>query len=297
MKIFVATVLMTSATIASPVAAQQVQLMSFNGAEPGVVLNVGPSPRGEASPAPEPALEDTVADDFGRIGAPVVQDANYVVEASRIDVPMWMRSGVPTGRLTSSLMASLPTVAGNCAAPIYRPRGDLPASTEQRRAALFPLIAAIACEQNIPVGLFDALVAQESRYNRTALSPKGAVGLSQLMPDTARYLGVTNPWDVVQNLRGGAKYLREHLDEFGRVDLALAAYNAGPGRVRQRRAVPRILETLNYVATITSAWSGATRQVELVRADLPSIRPSAVRNPFRQAAVLAYTSPSTANPM
>ena len=119
------------------------------------------------------------------------------------------------------------------------------------------------------------------------------MGLAQLMPGTARYLGVSDPWDVVQNLRGGAKYLREQLDEFGRVDLALAAYNAGPGRVRQRRAVPRILETLNYVATITSAWSGATRQVELVRADQPSV----VRNPFRQAAVLAYTSPSTANPM
>ncbi|WP_228244172.1 lytic transglycosylase domain-containing protein [Porphyrobacter sp. GA68] len=293
MKISFATVLLASAVIAAPVSAQQVQLMNFDGAESGVVLNVGPSSRTEVPPASVQSLENALATDFGAIGAPVLQDTNYVVEPSRIDVPLWMRSGVPTGRMTIPSVGSLGSVAGNCAQPVYRPRGDLAATTEQRRAALFPLIAAIACEQNIPVGLFDALVAQESRYNRTALSPVGAMGLAQLMPGTARYLGVTNPWDVVQNLRGGAKYLREQLDEFGRVDLALAAYNAGPGRVRQRRAVPRILETLNYVATITSAWSGATRQVELVRADQPSV----VRNPFRQAAVLAYTSPSTANPM
>ena len=76
----------------------------------------------------------------------------------------------------------------------------------------------------------DALVIQESRYNPTAISPKGAFGLGQLMPGTARQLGVDR-YSLDGNLRGAARYLSWQLREFGRVDLALAAYNAGPGRV------------------------------------------------------------------
>src|SRR3546814_5212618 len=75
-------------------------------------------------------------------------------------------------------------------------------------------------------GLIDALIMQESRYNPSALSPKGAFGLGQLMPATARQLGVDR-YDLMQNLTGTAMYLAQQLDEFGRVDFALAAYNAG----------------------------------------------------------------------
>jgi soluble lytic murein transglycosylase-like protein len=107
-----------------------------------------------------------------------------------------------------------------------------------------------ACEAGVPVNLLDALLTQESRYNPIAISPKGASGIAQLMPGRARQLGVRNVWDPVENMRGGARYLRALLDEFGRFDLALAAYNAGEGRVRSAGGIPRIRETVNYVAGI-----------------------------------------------
>ena len=107
----------------------------------------------------------------------------------------------------------------------------------------------IANANEISPYLLEAVVWQESRWNPSARSRVGAIGLAQLMPGTARDLGV-DPSDPIQNLSGGARYLRQQLDEFGSVRLALAAYNAGPGRVRRLGRVPRIPETLNYVATI-----------------------------------------------
>jgi soluble lytic murein transglycosylase-like protein len=107
-----------------------------------------------------------------------------------------------------------------------------------------------AAAANISPTLLAALVWQESRWNPQAVSPKGAMGLAQLMPATARYLGV-NPADPVANLHGGARYLRQLLDQFdGNVEKALAAYNAGPGRVRSAGGIPAIAETRNYVTSI-----------------------------------------------
>jgi soluble lytic murein transglycosylase-like protein len=97
------------------------------------------------------------------------------------------------------------------------------------------------------------MIIRESRYNAAIFSPKNAFGLTQLMPGTAAGLGV-NRYDVEQNLRGGARYLREQLDRFGHYHLALAAYNAGPGRVRNG-SVPRIAETQAYVSSILLNWS------------------------------------------
>ena len=280
----------------SPAMAQQVQMMNFGPSADDIVLHVG-RPDSVAIPdTVDTGREDALAADFGQIGiVPSGEIApDFIGPKSQIDVPLWMRTGFASGSPSAASLGSYQPYDGPCSTLPYRPRRDLGFAAEQRRATLYPLISSIACEHGLPVGLFDALIAQESRYQLNALSPVGAMGLAQLMPGTARYLGVKNPWDVVQNLRGGARYLREQLDEFGRVDLALAAYNAGPGRVRARRQVPRIRETINYVATITAAWSGSvSREVELVRADTPTLP----RNPFRQAAVLAYTSPSTPNPM
>ncbi len=107
--------------------------------------------------------------------------------------------------------------------------------------------------------LLEALVWQESRWRSNALSPKGAVGLTQLMPGTATLLGV-NPHDPVANLDGGARYLRQMLDKFGG-DLvkALAAYNAGPERVARVGGVPAIRETQAYVAAILARLNGRSR--------------------------------------
>jgi transglycosylase-like protein with SLT domain len=97
--------------------------------------------------------------------------------------------------------------------------------------------------------LFRALVEAESSYNPTALSPKGAYGLGQLMPDTARSLGV-DPRDPSQNLDGAARYLLAQLATFKDIDLALAAYNAGPHRVLEYSGIPPFSETRDYIARI-----------------------------------------------
>ena len=101
--------------------------------------------------------------------------------------------------------------------------------------------------------VFVELVRAESAFNPRALSPKGAQGLGQLMPDTARALGVRDPWDPEQNLDGAARYFAAQLDRFGDVHLALAAYNAGPHRVVQYGGMPPYRETRAYVARITAA--------------------------------------------
>lgn len=110
----------------------------------------------------------------------------------------------------------------------------------------------IADEEGIDPELFQRLVQQESSWNPYARSSKGATGLAQLMPATAKGLGVTNINDPEQNLRGGAVYLRQMLDRFGDVDKALAAYNAGPGRVERAGGVPNIPETTNYINKIVN---------------------------------------------
>lgn len=104
-----------------------------------------------------------------------------------------------------------------------------------------------------------AVIRQESGGNPTAVSPKGAMGLMQLMPDTAALMGVTNPFDVEQNIAGGIKYLESCLRRFdGEVDLALAAYNAGPENVVKYQGCPPFPETCHYVAAVLQNYSGTS---------------------------------------
>lgn len=106
-----------------------------------------------------------------------------------------------------------------------------------------------AANAGIDPRLLAAMVWQESRFQADAVSKSGAVGLAQLMPATAAGLDV-DPWDAQQNLDGGARYLAWTIKEFGSVELGLAAYNAGPGRVREAGGIPNISETQAYVPRV-----------------------------------------------
>ena len=117
-----------------------------------------------------------------------------------------------------------------------------------------PLIRQAEARYSLPPRLLLALVWQESRFNPMAISPAGAAGLAQLMPGTARQLGVSNRHDPVQNIDGGARYLKQMLDRFGAIHLALAAYNAGPGAVSRAGGIPKNRETPGYVKSVIARW-------------------------------------------
>ncbi len=124
----------------------------------------------------------------------------------------------------------------------------------QRRLA--PLVAETARTYDLEEPLLHALISTESGYDPRAVSPKGAVGLMQLMPDTARRYGATNLNDPAQNLRAGARYLRDLLRQFdNNLQLALAAYNAGEGAVlRHGRRIPPYRETIQYVPRVLALY-------------------------------------------
>ncbi len=116
-----------------------------------------------------------------------------------------------------------------------------------------PIINSLAAEYGVDKSLVKAVIHAESGYNPNAISPKGASGLMQLMPKTARDLKVCNTFDPQDNIRGGVRYLRFLLDTFkGDIPLALAAYNAGLSKVSKYGGIPPYEETRNYVARVLS---------------------------------------------
>lgn len=134
-----------------------------------------------------------------------------------------------------------------------KPKG-LAEPNDFRRAAYLPHVYAAEARFGLPAGLLDALIWTESRYNPFAISRAGAAGLGQLMPGTAKELGVSNRFDPLANLAGAARYLRQMLDRFGTVHMALAAYNAGPGAVERAGGIPLNAETPGYVREVLRKW-------------------------------------------
>ena len=180
--------------------------------------------------------------------APAVR---YPSGPSFIRVPVWMRVRSAT---TSSVGFTPQSASPFCSSDAYVPSGLLKSKGEARRRLLYPYVLQEACRSGVPIGLLDALIIQESGYDPAARSRVGAYGLGQLMPGTARDLGV-NSYKITDNLRGAALYLRMQLNEFGSPHLALAAYNAGPHRVRRSQGVPNIAETRGYVTSVLKNWS------------------------------------------
>ena len=130
-----------------------------------------------------------------------------------------------------------------------------PATLDEAHEPFEPLVQEYAARHGLRPGLVRAVIQVESGFNPGATSPKGAMGLMQLMPATARALGVHRPYDPTENIRGGTAYLRQLLDRYGGDEvLALAAYNAGSGTVdRYGGQVPPYRETQDYVRKVDSA--------------------------------------------
>ncbi len=136
-------------------------------------------------------------------------------------------------------------------------RGSASSQLAAPKGTIADMIDLYARDRGLSPRLVQAVIQVESAYNPRARSSKGAMGLMQLMPDTARQLRVPDPYDPAQNIRGGTLYLRRQLDRFsGDLSLALAAYNAGPGAVAQYGGVPPYPETRNYVRKVLSLYRG-----------------------------------------
>lgn len=225
---------------------------------------------------------------------------------SNLVIPRWMQGrrvslqampGIPLGFESGFKLGAFE----HCGGARYLPTWWLSREVEGRRVLHFDTVAAIACELGLPTNLLDAVIAQESGYKSWVISSAGAMGIMQIMPGTAQLLGLANPFDPVANMRAGARYLRQQLDRFGRVDLALAAYNAGPER-RSLRAgyVPAIPETRKYVRTITTNWARLAQSGIAVantatrsKAALMAVHASG----YRSVELVRYDGLNASNPM
>jgi hypothetical protein len=137
--------------------------------------------------------------------------------------------------------------------------------------------------------LVKAVIQTESGYNTRALSDRGAMGLMQLMPETAAELEIDDPYDPEENIRGGTTYLARLLDRFGRLEVALAAYNAGPTVVEEHDGVPPWKETRNYIRRVVHLYRGDDAEVDLSTPASRGRKPYAVRRPGKR--LLLTTDP------
>ena len=142
------------------------------------------------------------------------------------------------------------------------------------------VIEKYAQQYGVDQDLVWAVIRQESGFNAHALSPKGAMGLMQLMPGTAAMLGVADAFDVEQNIAGGIKYLERLLSRFNQdIGLALAAYNAGPDNVMKYQGCPPFAETRHYVASVLSAYAGEPIREDLQHLGLSPVMDADIPNP------------------
>ena len=184
-----------------------------------------------------------------------------VLEISASGEAQWIAGPVDRVEMNAVLVPAPLTEVPDTAAALV-PEGAVADTAEHSSAipaAYAGYVAELARRFDLSPALIEAVVWQESRWREDAVSPVGARGLAQLMPGTARDLGV-DPDNPLANLEGGARYLREQLDRFdGDLEKALAAYNAGPGRVIRSGGIPRIRETQVYVASIMGRLSDHSR--------------------------------------
>jgi soluble lytic murein transglycosylase-like protein len=171
-----------------------------------------------------------------------------------------VRADPRTGKLVRSVIVTSKPVASLAVAASVVPSRAASAAVPAPPVTSFPAdsfnaaVERIAAEEAIPALLIHSVIKVESNYNSFAVSPKGALGLMQLMPETARRFGVADVFNPFDNMQGGAKYLHYLLDLYnGNYTLALAAYNAGEAAVEKYGSVPPFPETRNYVVQVRRA--------------------------------------------
>lgn len=151
----------------------------------------------------------------------------------------------------NSLLASNP-ISSNALTGIYDNTVALTGSAKQYE----DIIRQASEKYNVPAKLISSIIQHESNFNNSVVSHAGASGLMQLMPSTAKWLEVKNVFDPTENIMGGTKYLRQMLDKHNQnLELALAAYNAGPGNVQKYNGIPPFKETQNYVSKVMNTYN------------------------------------------
>jgi soluble lytic murein transglycosylase-like protein len=159
-----------------------------------------------------------------------------------------VNSDVRSGKLVRSVVVSPRAIAPRVMNPAAAAIEQAPSAAPQ---GINDLVDTIAAEHDLPPQLIHAVIKVESNYNATAISPKGALGLMQLIPSTARRFGVAHVFDPVENIQGGARYLKYLLELYdNNTPLALAAYNAGEAAVARYNGIPPFPETQNYVIQV-----------------------------------------------
>ena len=196
---------------------------------------------------PVAGLAQAQPGDVLAFGSPVHHVGIYIGDNQMIEAPrpgLAVRVG-PVYETPTAIRRILPDSA---VAPAGS-AGRVPATTPYA-----DLFNAAEAKYDVNASLLAAVARQESGYDAGAVSPAGAQGLMQLMPGTATGLGVTDPFDASQAVDGAARLLHSLLERFGRPDLALAAYNAGPGAVLRYGGIPPYPETQNYVRSVLALW-------------------------------------------
>lgn len=192
-------------------------------------------------------------------------DFALILAAALMDGPKWSGGASPSRQGGPPLQKADPAAGGKKSAGSVR---DIKSGTGSKKrdalnrnglsgTGLESMVERVAARYGLDSDLLKAVVKVESDFNPLAVSSTGAMGLMQLMPGTAKTLGVTNPFDPLENLDGGARYLKSMMERFnGDLNLALAAYNAGPGAVEQYGGVPPYEETLSYIRKINRLLRG-----------------------------------------
>ncbi|MBA2955777.1 transglycosylase SLT domain-containing protein [Nocardioides sp. MAH-18] len=205
------------------------------------------------------SLAEAQPGDVLAFGSPVHHVGIYIGDNQMIHAPR------PGKDVEISSVYEAPTairriLPDGAAAGVTGPTGLTGIAASGRVAAGTPysaLFDTAAAKYGVSAGLLSAVAKQESGYDPRATSPAGAQGLMQLMPATARGLGVTDSYDPTQAVDGAARLLKSLMDRFGSTELALAAYNAGPGAVLRYDGIPPYAETQNYVRSVMSTMEAA----------------------------------------